>query len=224
MRRRTLIASFSVAVLLIQMQAPAATYYVATNGSDSSTTGSQAAPYATISKAIGKAVAGDTIFVRGGTYNLSSQLTISKAGTVAKPYQMFAFAGETPILDFAGEGAGTRGIQIDSDYWHIKGLTIQNAKDNGVNITGSNNTLEALSVHHNQDSGVQLSGNSTRKPSNNLILNTDSFANYDPANHVRTPMVLRQSSGIWARAMCSAVIERGETPMTAGTSGRPPTA
>jgi hypothetical protein len=167
----------------VAISARAATYFVATNGSDSSTTGSQAAPYATITKAISKAVAGDTIVVRGGTYNLASQIAINKAGTAALPYTIQAFAGETPILDFAGEAAGTRGIQLDSNFWRIKGLTIQNAKDNGINITGSNNIIEQLSVHHNQDSGVQLSGTSTRKPSNNLILNTDSFANYDPANH-----------------------------------------
>jgi hypothetical protein len=184
MRRRRLVYPISLLTFVaIQLEASAAAYYVATNGSDSSTTGSQAAPYATITKAISKAVAGDTIIVRGGTYNLTSQINISKAGTAALPYTIQAFAGETPILDFSGEGAGTRGLQIDSDYWRIKGLTIQNAKDNGVNITGSNNIIEQLSVHNNQDSGVQISGTSTRKPSNNLIHNTDSFANYDPANH-----------------------------------------
>src|SRR5690348_15918724 len=144
MRFCALIASTSLLVLVTSMQSPAATYYIATNGSDSSTTGSQTAPYATITKAIGEAVAGDTIFVRGGTYNISSTIGISKAGTAANPYHLMAFGGETPVLDFSGEAAGARGIQLDSDYWQIKGLTIQNAKDNGINITGSNNTIEAL--------------------------------------------------------------------------------
>src|SRR4051794_6987980 len=183
MRHRALIALTSLVLGVTQMQSRAATYYVAPGGSDSSTTGSQAAPYATIPKAITKAVAGDTILVRGGTYNIASTISISKAGTAANPYRLQAFPGETPVLDFSAQAAGARGIQIDSNYRYLKGLTIQNAKDNGINITGSNNTLEALSVHHNQDSGVQLSGNSTRKPANNLILNTDSFLNYDPAAH-----------------------------------------
>jgi hypothetical protein len=175
--------TFFCAATFVGVPASAATYYVATNGSDSSTTGSQAAPYATITKAIGKAVAGDTIFVRGGTYNISSTIGISKAGTAANPYHLYAFSGEIPVLDFSGEAAGARGVQLDSNYWQIKGLTIQNAKDNGINITGSNNTIEALSVHNNQDSGVQISGSGSRIPSNNLILNTDSYANYDPAAH-----------------------------------------
>src|SRR5438876_1028887 len=123
----------------------AASYYVATNGNDSSSTGSISAPYATVSKAIGKAAAGDSIFVRGGTYNLSSVLSISssKVGTAAAPYHLLAYGNETPVLDFSGEASGARGIQLDGDYWQIKGLTIQNAHDNGVNVTGSNNTLEA---------------------------------------------------------------------------------
>src|SRR3954470_23892631 len=107
MGRRALAASISLLTFAIQMHAPAATYYVATNGSDSSTTGSQASPYATIPKAIGKAVAGDTILVRGGTYNIASTVTISKAGTAAKPYVLQAFPGEVPILDFSGEASGT---------------------------------------------------------------------------------------------------------------------
>src|SRR3954452_5686903 len=109
--------TFFCAATFVGVPASAATYYVATNGSDSSTTGSQAAPYATIPKAIGKAVAGDTIFVRGGTYNIASTIGISKAATAANPYHLLAFSGETPVLDFAGEAAGARGVQLDSDYW-----------------------------------------------------------------------------------------------------------
>src|SRR4051812_44686091 len=170
-------------MLFLSAPAYAATFYVATNGSDSSSTGSQAAPYATISKAVTKVAAGDSIFVRGGTYNLASVLSISKSGTASNSYNLLAFSSETPVLDFSGEGTGARGIQLDGDYWHIKGFVVQNAKDNGVNITGSNNTIEQLAIHNNQDSGLQISGSSTRRPSNNLILNTDSFSNYDPANH-----------------------------------------
>src|SRR3954452_13979849 len=98
--------TFFCAATFVGVPASAATYYVATTGSDSSTTGSQAAPYATIPKAIGKAVAGDSIFVRGGTYSISSTISIAKAGSAANPYTLQAFAGEIPVLDFSGEAAG----------------------------------------------------------------------------------------------------------------------
>jgi hypothetical protein len=55
------------------------TYYVGlTNASDSGP-GSLAQPFATFGKAITIAAAGDTIFVRGGTYNLSAPINITKA-------------------------------------------------------------------------------------------------------------------------------------------------
>jgi hypothetical protein len=161
------------------------TYYIAPGGSDASNGQSTAAAFATFPKAISTASPGDTIFVLGGTYNIAGTVTIgsSKVGTAANPFKLFAMAGQTPVLNFAGEAAGSRGIQLDGNYWQIKGLTVANAKDNGINVTGSNNTLEQLKVHNNQDSGVQISGSSGRVPANNLVLNTDSYANYDPAGH-----------------------------------------
>ena len=71
-------------------------------------------------------------------------------------------------------------MQLNGSYWNIKGLTIQNAKDNGINIQGSYNVINQVRLTGNQDSGLQISGSSSQHPSNNLILNTDSFANYDP--------------------------------------------
>jgi hypothetical protein len=55
----------------------AATYYVAPTGGSDSNAGSLAAPFGTISHAVSVAGAGDTIYLRGGTYNLSSTVTIS---------------------------------------------------------------------------------------------------------------------------------------------------
>ena len=47
--------------------------YVATNGSDGGT-GTSGSPYATISKAASTTVAGDSVVIRGGTYNLTAQI------------------------------------------------------------------------------------------------------------------------------------------------------
>lgn len=161
----------------------ATTWQVATTGSDSAN--GITLPYATLSKAISSAVAGDTILVHGGTYTLGSTLSISssKNGTAAKPFTIAAFGDGTPTLDFSTQAAGARGVQLDGNYWNISGLTIANAKDNGMHITGSNNVINRLVLRNNQDSGLQLSGSGSRLPSNNLILNTDSYNNYDPANN-----------------------------------------
>ncbi len=171
--------------MISQSACGANTYYVQATGGSDSNNGAISSPFATFSKAISTAQPGDTIYARGGTYNLSSVLNISssKLGTAVNPYKLLAYPGEAPVLDFSSEASGARGIQLDGNYWTVQGLTVRNARDNGVNITGSNNTIDRLKVTGNQDSGLQISGSSTRQPANNLILNTDSFANYDPANH-----------------------------------------
>ena len=56
---------------------------------------------------------------------------------------------------------------------------MQYAADNGVLVSGSNNTLERLVTRQNQDSGLILKSSGTRIPANNLILNSDSYGNFD---------------------------------------------
>jgi hypothetical protein len=172
-----LLASFAAAA-----PAQAAERYVSPTGSDAggNTGASIDNPLATITQAISLSSAGDTIWVRGGTYNLSNRIQINnKSGAAASPYQLFAYPGETPVLDFRTQALGQRGIELNSNYWHVKGLTVQYAGDNGVFISGSNNTLELLTTRQNNDSGVQISTSSGRIPSNNLVLNVDSYGNYD---------------------------------------------
>jgi hypothetical protein len=157
------------------------TWYVAPTTSGTAN-GSIDHPFTSFTTAMNTAVAGDTIYVRGGTYNLSSTISISKNGTAANPFSMLAYPDETPILDFHGEAYnamnnGQRGISIGGSYWHLKGLTVQYAADNGISISGSNNTVEQVIARQNQDSGFLISG--SNQPSNNLLLNCDSYGNFD---------------------------------------------
>ncbi|MCA9240162.1 MAG: right-handed parallel beta-helix repeat-containing protein, partial [Planctomycetales bacterium] len=158
-------------------------FYIAPGGSNSNS-GSQASPWGTFDYAISRINGGDTLYVRGGAYSLSSRIRIQKGGSSTAPINVWAYPGETPILDFnANPSTSDRGIQLEQDWWHFKGLTIQNAPDNGLWVSGSNNVFEQLVLRWNGDSGLQLSGSSSQHPSNNLILNTDSYENYDPQNH-----------------------------------------
>jgi autotransporter-associated beta strand protein len=188
MKKRTLLMAMVLIVGagLFSSGALAAEYYIApTGGSDTASSGTLANPFATFSYAIGRLTPGDTLYVRGGTYDLSSKISISssKSGTETLPYTLAAYQSELPILDFSGESSGAQGIQLDGNYWTIQGLTIQNARDSGILIRGSYNLINQLTLTSNQDSGLQISGSGSLHPSNNLILNTDSYANYDAANH-----------------------------------------
>ena len=168
-------------VLLFLASAAAAaqtTVYVSPDGSDSNP-GTINLPYQTIAKAMSVATAGTTIYLRGGTYPLNTTLGAGISGTAGNHINLWAYPGEKPILDFSGESyaSSSRGIELKRNYWYLKGLTIKNAGDNGVYISGANNIVENCSVSYCKDTGIQISDGG----SYNYIHNCDAFDNNDPA-------------------------------------------
>ena len=78
-------------------QVRAADYYVATNGSDSAA-GTWGAPFATIQKAADTVAAGDTVYIRGGTYH--EEVVINNLdGTAGNPILFTAYSNEVVMLD-----------------------------------------------------------------------------------------------------------------------------
>jgi len=153
----------------------ATTYYVSPTGS-SSGSGTITSPY-DLTTGIGKPLTGgDSLIVRGGTYNLTSLQTISKSGSAGKYLQITAYTGETPVLDFRREpyNSSNQGVKLSGSYVHFKGMIIQGAGDNGLQVTGSNNIIERCTTRWNCDAGTQMKGGS-----DNLILNCDSYENFD---------------------------------------------
>jgi hypothetical protein len=179
------ITACAIGIVFVAGQTQAAEYFIAPGGSNSNG-GSIASPWGTFDFAIDQINPGDTLFVRGGTYNLNSRIQIrsNEGGLAGSPVNIWAYPGEAPVLDFnsmtvAWGGSSGRGIQIDegADYLHIKGLTIQNARDNGLWSGANYGKFEQMTTRWNGDSGLQLSGFAAH----NLILNTDSYENYDPS-------------------------------------------
>ncbi len=159
-------------------QAAVNVYYVSPTGADSNT-GTFDKPFQTIAKAVGLIQPGDTIFVFGGLYPMTSKISISKNQALADVrYSLLAYPGERPVLDFGAMAVSgsNRGIELGGRYWTIKGLDICNAGDNGMNISGSYNIIEFCSFYGNHDTGLQLGGGA----SNNRIINCDSYWNEDP--------------------------------------------
>ncbi len=115
--------------------------------------------------------------MRGGTYTLTSTISISKSGTSSKSYYLLAYNSERPILDFSSmsESSSNRGINLSGSYWYIKGIDIKGAGDNGMNMSGSYNTVEYCAFYLNRDSGLQLGGGAAY----NNIINCDSYFNKD---------------------------------------------
>lgn len=165
--------------LFISLMARANVYYVATDGNDTNNGTALTSPFKTIAKPCGIAVAGDQIYVRGGTYANSATITLSKSGTLSTPIRMEGYSGERPLIDFSGTAFGKKGFSLSGNYWYIKGLEVCKAGDNGLAISGSYNTIEFCSFFDNEDSGLQLSSGAH----DNKILNSDSYWNADPTDY-----------------------------------------
>jgi len=153
----------------------ATTYYVAPDGSGSSYT--LDSPGKFTSTVIGKLQAGDVLMLRGGQYDLKSNLSISRNGTAEKMILIQAYPGEKPILDFREQanGKGNNGLTIKGNYLHIKGLTVRYAGYKGIWLEKAKYCiLEQLDVYGCCNAGIQL-----RSGGNNMVINCDSHENFD---------------------------------------------
>jgi hypothetical protein len=160
--------------------------YVAPNGTDGAA-GTEAAP-TTLTSAISRITPGGTIYLRGGTYRHTQTVTIppTNNGTAGDRTELAAYPGETPVLNFSaqGESSSNRGLAVNGSYWHVKGIVVERAGDNGIFVGGSNNIFERTVTRFNRDTGLQLSRMasdtpSSQWPSNNLILSAESHDNAD---------------------------------------------
>jgi len=70
--------------------------YVSPTGNGSGTLES---PYGSIQVAVDAAAAGDTIFLRGGTYAPSANIQIGKSGTRTAPISVRPYENEKVIID-----------------------------------------------------------------------------------------------------------------------------
>ncbi|KAF6816358.1 pectate lyase [Colletotrichum sojae] len=176
---------FLLAILPVVM---AADIYVAPAGSDTAA-GTLAAPLKSIQKAVDKAVAGDTIYLRAGTYKPTINIKITKSGTAAKPYTMTAYNNEQVILDGealpgtpaalnAALANGDRGVlHIEkANYWKFYKLTIINGPYGVYLRDGNNNYFERIVTHDNYETGFQMQG----ALNNNQVVFLDSYRNRDP--------------------------------------------
>jgi len=166
-------------------------YYVSTSGSDSNP-GTYEEPFLTWQKGFDEATAGDTVYIRGGIYYPGNErfgVSIdSKSGNDGSPICIFAYPGETPILDcsnLTSSSEAHRGVRLSSsDFWHLKGLEVTNVKQvsetkfaNGFFIyNGNNNIIEQCNAYEVQGVGIRIQDDAEY----NLILNCDSYDNYDP--------------------------------------------
>jgi uncharacterized protein (TIGR02145 family) len=159
--------------------------YVSSTGSDSTGNGTIGSPWLTLNKAWSNVSAGDIIYMRGGTYQYTSQQNLTgKNGSAGNLIKVWAYPGETPVITRAESFTYSirAGIYFSGDYVHWKGLEITGfyQVDGGVFFGfrgeyASHNIFELLNSHHNGHGMVMSNG-----CDDNLILNSDFHHNYDP--------------------------------------------
>ena len=158
--------------------------WVALDGADANP-GTEAKPLLNLPNALVKITAGHTIWMKAGTYKYGASIQLKKSGTAAAPYTISGAPGVRPVLDFTTPAA-VRGFDIQADYWHLVRLEVENASDNCIAISGSHNTIDNLTIHGCGDTGLQITVGSAQvadatRGANNLIVNTDSYENFDAA-------------------------------------------
>jgi hypothetical protein len=151
--------------------------YVAPDGNDDNP-GTFELPIRSLTKAVSLAGPDSLIYMRGGVYYDSISTRLNKTGQPGRPIKVWAYPGEIPIIDYSNQIVHdtSRGIRVSHNYWHLKGLVVRRAGDNGIYVSGWYNVIEDCVIYECHDTGLQIGGNA----SYNKIINCDSFLNYDP--------------------------------------------
>ncbi len=164
------------------------TYYVAATGRDSND-GTINAPLKSINTTLKKAVPGDTVIVREGTYY--EKVSFSKSGQSGKYITLKAYRGETPVID--GSGLTITGKEAlvtisNVNYIVFQGFDVCNYKSSTpwVNINGilanegSGNIIirknKVYNIEHNvrledgrSGHGIEIIGNTSVAMKNILV-------------------------------------------------------
>lgn len=168
-----------------------ATYYVATDGDDANP-GTLAEPFLTIQHGIDQAAAaGETVYVRGGTY--TEDVSLSNSGIANFLITLAGYSNERPILDGeytlpTGGASGTTCpcdpydtfswnplVAITADYIVFEQFEIKRSRGFGVELIATDhNELNDLQVHDCRYSTI-----SSENCSNLLIEHCDAWGSCD---------------------------------------------
>lgn len=194
--RFVFLLTFALLMGCVARTSEAAEFYVAPQGDDTND-GSIASPFATIQRAQQSVTPGDTVFIRGGTYQMQTSqiakqeriwahvIRLDKSGADGKRINYWAYPNEQPVFDFSAVKPPRKRVHafsVTGSWLHFRGIEVV-----GVQVTiathtqsisfandGSHNIYERLSMHDSMAIGIY-----SVRGSNNLFLNCDAYRNYD---------------------------------------------
>jgi len=136
-------------------------YFVAPNGNDS-WAGDIDHPWLTIQYGLSQIYAGDTLWIRGGTY--TEALYAYHAGTEASPVMVSAYPNEIVTVDGNATYPTTAGslLLIEADWYTFKDIRFTNCKHIsdvfGVQVNADHVTLTNIIVYEVWDQGISFRG------------------------------------------------------------------
>ncbi|KAK7181462.1 hypothetical protein DPSP01_013474 [Paraphaeosphaeria sporulosa] len=160
--------------------------YVSPTGTGS---GTSTSPFGSIQSAVNAAAAGDTIYLRAGTYKPATNIQFKTNGTRTSPITVRSYQTEKVIID--GEDLPGTPYGLDEslpnkergvfhiqnvNYWKFYNLELINGPYGIYARDASHNYYELITTHDNYETGFQIEGASA----NNTVLYLDSYRNRDP--------------------------------------------
>lgn len=157
--------------------------FVATSGDDTTGDGSFGKPYKTITKAVNTAIAGQTIYVRAGTYK--ENIIFNKSGEKDKNIVLRNYPNETAILDCTGKTVEAVVDFNSQSYIRVVGLELCNLTQKSDAVFGvlarggeSNLVIANLNIHNingksaaeGHANGIKIVGLDITKPCEHILI------------------------------------------------------
>ena len=129
---------------------------------------------------VNKLQAGDVLYMLGGIYHYTKQITLHLNGEANKEILIIADdCSNLPVFDFRWQPYGSNadsdcnGFRLFGEYAHINGLIVRYAGYKGIRSELNNSTLENIEVYGCCDSGIQVSSGG-----HNTLINCVSHDNF----------------------------------------------
>jgi len=117
-------------------------------------------------------VAGNLVYIRGGTYQPTSQLTFARSGNSGSPITFAAYPGETVIFDGTSYIPSSQTfsgfVMITGSWITLRGIEVCNAQagqsngNHGIQIRGSDCVLDHCKMYNNAGMGAFTMGTRTK--------------------------------------------------------------
>ena len=168
--KKNLLTIISVLVLTITSIAQA-NYYVSPSGDNNNSGLSLSEAWQTIQKTADELQAGDTVFIKSGTYN--ERVIPANSGNENNYITYIAFPGDAPVIDGTGITLGWWGGLLnigDIDYITIQRLKIINSDFAAIFVSNSDNIIiKNNKTVHSKSSGIYVRRSSNILVDNNIV-------------------------------------------------------